>query len=76
MFEDNIKGLAVDDIGGFMYWIEYTRIRQASLDGSNATTLLETGKLTVICKRIHRIIVTEHPLYHRVQRHPLYHLVI
>ena len=69
-------GLAVDDVGGFLYWAEPNAIKQASLDGSNTTTLLRTGKLTVICKLIHWISVTQHSLYHFVIHHPLHHLVI
>ena len=43
----------MDDIGGFMYWANYKTIKQTSLDGLNKKTLLETGKLGVICKLIH-----------------------
>ena len=43
----------MDDFGGFVYWSTYKKIQQASLDGSNTKTVLETGKLSVICKLIH-----------------------
>jgi len=67
--------MAVDDCGGFVYWVnDHNNIEQRSLNGSNTKTLLETGKLNVIWKLIHRIIVTEYLLYHIVIQHPLYHL--
>ena len=53
LFED-VQGLAVDDVGGFVYWVDdYKTIKQASLDGSNTTTILTTGRLSVIRKRLH-----------------------
>ena len=66
MFEEGIWGLAVDDVGGFLYWAEYSTIKQASQDGSNTETLLTTGTLSVIWKLIHWISVTQNPLYHIV----------
>ena len=45
-------GLTVADVGGFMYYADYEIIKQTSLDGSNTKTFLETGKLSVACKRI------------------------
>ena len=53
LFEDYTGGLAVDDVGGFVYWVEGDKIKQTSLNGSNRETILETGKLTVTYKRIH-----------------------
>jgi len=66
LFEEGIWGLAVDDVGGFLYRVEENTIKQASLDGSNTDTLLTTGKLTVIWKLIPWISATQNPLYHIV----------
>ena len=50
LFTD-VRGLTVDDVRGFIYWIDvYTIIKRTSLDGSNTQTILRTGKLSVICK--------------------------
>ena len=67
LFEGDSRGLAVNDVGGFVYWtVGHKTIMQTSLDGSNTTILLETGKLSVTCKLIHWIIVLRHPLCHLV----------
>ena len=60
-FEAEVNGLAVDDVGGFVYWLDgFKTIKQTSIDGSNTKTILESGKLTVTCKLINWIMVIEH----------------
>ena len=54
LFEAYLNGLAVDDVGDFLYWIhQHKTLEQSSLKGSNTMTLLQTGKLRVTCKQIH-----------------------
>ena len=46
LFEEEVGTLAVDDVGGFVYWsYDQRTIKQASLHGFKPKTLLETGKL-------------------------------
>jgi len=48
LFED-VRGLAVDDAGGFVYWVHlYNIIKQVSLNDYNKKTILDTGKFRVI----------------------------
>ena len=69
-------GLGVADAGSFMYWADVKIIKQTSLEGSTTTTLVETGKLSGVCKFKHKIIVIQNPLYHLVTQHPFYHSAI
>ena len=51
---EDVRGLTVDDVRGFMYWLDgYKTIKETSLNGDNTKTILTTGKLSVIRKLIH-----------------------
>ena len=51
-FEANIRAVGVDDVHGFVYWADSTKIKRATQHGSNTKVVISgTGKSKVLLRQ-------------------------